>query len=137
MAWGINGEWGWFLIVLEMIKPPVGAASMLSWSYHYLSHRLRIDPLSVEDCENYITTIRGGAGCQKELFTRDAISMICEASFGTLCEIDRICQAALACAATRQEEGVGDFTYNSGPQTRLKQETSRSRADSDTASRSY
>ena len=68
--------------------------------YTRLSHRLRIDPLSVEDCENYIAVRLGKAGCQKELFTRDAISMICEASFGTLREIDRICQAALARAAT-------------------------------------
>ena len=70
--------------------------------YTRLSHRLRIDPLTSEDCADYIAVRLGEAGCDKEIFTRDAISMICEASFGTLREIDRICQAALIRAT---EEG--------------------------------
>lgn len=63
--------------------------------YTRLSHRLRIDPLSVEDCADYIAVRLEDGGCKKEIFTRDAISMICEASYGTLREIDRICQTAL------------------------------------------
>ena len=85
--------------------------------YTRLSHRLRIDPLTPEDCADYIGVRLGEVGCQTEVFTRDAISMICEASFGTLREIDRICQAALAAAAGRkrtliERTQIGDVLKN-------------------------
>ena len=63
--------------------------------YTRMSCRLRVDPLTVDDCRNYIAKRLDEVGCDKEIFTGDAISMICEASFGTLREIDRICQACL------------------------------------------
>lgn len=69
--------------------------------YTRLAHRLRIEALTVADCADYIERRLGDVGCDTEIFTRDAISMICEASLGTLREIDRICQTALA-AATEQ-----------------------------------
>lgn len=67
--------------------------------YTRLTHRLRIDPLGVEDCADYIAMRLGQAGSEAEIFTQDAVSMICEASWGTLREIDRICQASLRRAA--------------------------------------
>ena len=60
-----------------------------------LSHRLRIDPLGVEDCADYIAVKLEDGNCKREILTRDAISMICETSLGTRREIDRICQTAL------------------------------------------
>lgn len=67
--------------------------------YTRLAQRLRIDALGVDDCADYIDTRLADVGCDTEVFTRDAISMICEASLGTLREIDRICQSALIRAA--------------------------------------
>ena len=46
----------------------------------------RIEGLSVQDCTDYITTRLSDVGSDTEVFTRDAISMICEASLGTLRE---------------------------------------------------
>ena len=68
--------------------------------YTRLAHRLRIDPMTTEDCADYIATRLLEVGCEREIFAQDAISMICEAGYGSLREVDRICQATLARACT-------------------------------------
>ena len=67
--------------------------------YTRLAHRLRIDPLTAEDCRDYIARRLIEAGNDQEIFTDDAVVMICEAAQGRLREIDRICQLSLAEAA--------------------------------------
>ena len=67
--------------------------------YTRLRHRLRIDPLTPHDCADYIARRLLDAGTDAEIFTGDATVMICEASYGSLREIDRICQLALIEAA--------------------------------------
>ena len=47
---------------------------------------------------------RHAVGCERELFSSDALALIHEASAGRLCDIDRLASAALHLAA---ECGVG------------------------------
>ena len=74
--------------------------------YSRLHRRLSIDPLTPDDTAEYIRMRLGKVGCQRELFTADAIAMIHEASLGSLREIDRVATAALRESARRKRKLV-------------------------------
>jgi len=74
--------------------------------YSRLHTRLRIDPLTPEDTAEYLRTRLARAGCERELFSSDAIAMLHEAASGALRDIDRIATAALREAARKKRKLV-------------------------------
>jgi type II secretory pathway predicted ATPase ExeA len=74
--------------------------------YSRLHTRLRIDPLTPEDTAEYLRVRLGRVGCDKELFSSDAIAMLHEAASGGLRDIDRIATAALRETARRKRKLV-------------------------------
>lgn len=67
--------------------------------YSRIRHRLRLEPNNPDDTRRYIEFRLEEAGRSEEIFARDAVSLIHEASVGMLREIDRICQDVLEYAA--------------------------------------
>ena len=74
--------------------------------YSRLHTRLRIDPLTPEDTAEYLRTRLARAGCERELFSTDAIAMLHEAASGALRDIDRIATVALREAARKKRKLV-------------------------------
>ena len=74
--------------------------------YSRLRHRLVIGALSPDDTADYIKTRLVRVGCSKDLFTADAISMLHEATGGSLRDIDRIAHSALRSSARRKRKLV-------------------------------
>ena len=71
-----------------------------------LSYRLSIEPLSPDDTADYIRMRLGAVGCNKELFTSDAIAMLHEATSGSLRDVDRVAHSALRLAARKKRKLV-------------------------------
>jgi general secretion pathway protein A len=71
-----------------------------------LHYRLSIGPLSPDDTSDYLRVRLSAVGCNKELFTSDAIAMLHEAASGSLRDIDRIAHNALRAAARRKRKLV-------------------------------
>jgi len=71
-----------------------------------LHRRLTVESLSPTDTGEYVRMRLGKIGCQRDVFTSDALAMIHEASLGSLREIDRIATAALREAARRKKKLV-------------------------------
>jgi type II secretory pathway predicted ATPase ExeA len=67
-----------------------------------LQRRLRIDPLTPEDTAIYLRLRLRRAGCDRDLFTSDAIAMLHEAVAGTMRDLDRLAHAALRDAARKK-----------------------------------
>ena len=63
--------------------------------YSRLARRLRIDPMTPDDTGAYIRLRMRRAGCDREVFTTDAIAMMHEAAVGAMRDLDRLAQAAL------------------------------------------
>lgn len=74
--------------------------------YSRLHRRFAIDPLSSEDTGEYLRMRLAKVGCDRDLFTSDAVAMIHEAALGSLREIDRISTAAMREAARRKRKLV-------------------------------
>jgi general secretion pathway protein A len=74
--------------------------------YSRLHTRLRIDPLTPEDTAEYVRTRLTRAGCERELFSTDAIAMLHEAASGALRDIDRLATSALREAARKKRKLV-------------------------------
>jgi type II secretory pathway predicted ATPase ExeA len=74
--------------------------------YSRLYRRLNIDPLRPEDTADYVRVRLLKAGCDRELFSAEAISMLHEAASGSLRDIDRIATACLRTAARRKRKTV-------------------------------
>lgn len=74
--------------------------------YSRMQHRLRIDPLSEEDTTEYLRFRLGQAGCKREVFTSDAVSLLHEAAEGSLRDIDRIATHGLTQAARTKKKLV-------------------------------
>jgi general secretion pathway protein A len=74
--------------------------------YSRLHTRLRIDPLTPEDTAEYLRVRLGRVGCDKELFSSDAVAMLHEAAGGGLRDVDRIATAALRETARRKRKLV-------------------------------
>jgi len=71
-----------------------------------IQRRLAISPLAPEDTIEYVRTRLHKAGCDRELFTADAVAMLHEAANGSLRDIDRLATAALREAARRKRKLV-------------------------------
>ena len=71
-----------------------------------LHYRLSIGPLAPEDSADYIRVRLAAVGCNKELFTSDAIALLHEAASGSLRDIDRIAHNALRVSACRKRKLV-------------------------------
>ncbi|HZF05407.1 MAG TPA: AAA family ATPase [Patescibacteria group bacterium] len=71
-----------------------------------IQRRLAISPLAPEDTIEYVRTRLHKAGCDRELFTADALAMLHEAANGSLRDIDRLATAALREAARRKRKLV-------------------------------
>ncbi|MFB6371655.1 MAG: ExeA family protein [Bradymonadaceae bacterium] len=67
--------------------------------YSRIRHRIELEPMEPADTADYIQFRLEEAGFTGEIFARDAIELIHEASYGRPREIDRICQTALEVAA--------------------------------------
>jgi type II secretory pathway predicted ATPase ExeA len=71
-----------------------------------IHYRLSIDALRPEDTAEYVRYRLNAAGCDREVFASDALSMLHESASGSLRDTDRIAQAALRFAATRKKKLV-------------------------------
>jgi general secretion pathway protein A len=71
-----------------------------------IHYRLSIDPLVPDDTADYVGFRLKAAGCDRELFTSDAVAMVHEAALGSLRDIDRVATAALRESARRKRKLV-------------------------------
>lgn len=74
--------------------------------YSRLHHRLRIDPLTVEDSAAYLRLRLERVGCTSELLANDAIAVLHEAAQGAHRELDRLATDALRAAARKGKRVV-------------------------------
>lgn len=74
--------------------------------YSRLHRRLRIDPLTPDDTAEYVRVRLRAAGCERDVFTSDAVAMLHEAAIGSLRDLDRLAVAALRTAARRKKKLV-------------------------------
>jgi general secretion pathway protein A len=74
--------------------------------YSRIHHRLFIDPLRPEDTAEYIRHRMTSAGCEREVFSTDALAMLHESASGSLRDIDRISHGCLRMAARRKKKLV-------------------------------
>lgn len=71
-----------------------------------IHRRLTITPLTPDDSTEYVRLRLRKAGCDRELFTGDAIAMLHEAANGSLRDMDRLATSALREAARRKRKLV-------------------------------
>jgi len=71
-----------------------------------VQRRLTISPLAPDDTVEYVRARLHKAGCDRELFTGDALAMLHEAANGSLRDMDRLATAALREAARRKRKLV-------------------------------
>lgn len=71
-----------------------------------LHHRLRLDPLTVEDSAAYLRMRLERVGSARELFADDAVSVLHEAAQGAHRELDRLATDTLRAAARRGKRVV-------------------------------
>lgn len=74
--------------------------------YSRLHHRFIIDATTPEDTAEYIRYRLKRAGCERDVFTADALAMLHEAGTGSLRQLDRLATAALRLAARRKKKLV-------------------------------
>ena len=74
--------------------------------YSRIHHRLSVDGILPDDTADYIGCRLKAAGCEREVFTSDAVAMIHEAALGSLRDIDRVATAALRESARRKRKLV-------------------------------
>ncbi|MEK7223736.1 MAG: AAA family ATPase [Pseudomonadota bacterium] len=69
-------------------------------------HRFVVDSLAPDDTHEYIRMRLKRAGCDREVFSSDAVAMLHEATRGAMRDIDRIATAALREAAKKKRRLV-------------------------------
>jgi general secretion pathway protein A len=69
-------------------------------------HRLSIDGIVPDDTADYVAFRLKAVGCDRDIFTSDAIAMIHETALGSLRDIDRVATAALRESARRKRKLV-------------------------------
>jgi general secretion pathway protein A len=74
--------------------------------YSRLHHRFALDSSSPDDSAEYVRYRLKRAGCEREVFTSDAVAMLHEASTGSVRDLDRLATAALRLAARRKKKLV-------------------------------
>lgn len=67
--------------------------------YSRIHWRLQVEPLAPADTAAYLRHRLAQAGCERELFTHDAVAMLHEATHGAMRDIDRVAHAALRMTA--------------------------------------
>jgi general secretion pathway protein A len=70
--------------------------------YSRIHHRLAIGSLTPEDTAEYMRLRLARPGCERELFSGDALTLLHEATLGAMRDIDRVAGAALREAARRK-----------------------------------
>lgn len=63
--------------------------------YSRIVHRMEVESLSFEDTEEYIKMRLKLVGCDRDLFTAEAIALLHEASHGSLRDLDRLARHGL------------------------------------------
>jgi general secretion pathway protein A len=71
--------------------------------YSRLHHRFAIGPLTSKDTAEYVRMRLRRAGCEREVFSSDALMLLHEATAGAMREIDRIAAHALRDAARKKK----------------------------------
>jgi type II secretory pathway predicted ATPase ExeA len=74
--------------------------------YSRIARRLTIDPLTPEDAADYVRMRLRRAGCERDIFTPDAVAMLHEATASSLRDTDRIATASLRLAVRRKRKVV-------------------------------
>jgi general secretion pathway protein A len=76
-------------------------------SLHSRIHwRLHIDPLTPEDTAEYLRYRMKRAGCDRDVFTHDAVAMLHEAATGGMRDLDRFATGCLREAARKKRKLV-------------------------------
>jgi type II secretory pathway predicted ATPase ExeA len=71
-----------------------------------IHRRFRVDPLTVDDTSAYLNVRMQRAGTDREVFAKDAISVMHDATRGSLREIDRVATLSLREAARLDKKRV-------------------------------
>ncbi len=71
-----------------------------------LQRRFHLDPLAPDDTLEYLRYRLRRAGCDRELFSSDAVALLHEAATGSLRDIDRVATASLREAARKKRKLV-------------------------------
>jgi general secretion pathway protein A len=74
--------------------------------YSRVHHRFEIGGTTPEDTSEYMRYRLKRAGCDRDVFTSDAIAMLHEAGTGSLRQLDRLATSALRLAARRKKKLV-------------------------------
>jgi len=74
--------------------------------YSRLHHRCTIGPLTPDDTAEYVRLRLRRAGCDREVFASDTLTMLHEATRGAMRELDRLATAALREAARKKRRLV-------------------------------
>ena len=74
--------------------------------YSRIHWRLHLDPLVPDDTAEYLRTRLAAVGCDREIFSSDAIAMLHEATVGAMRDLDRLATAALRETARRKKKLV-------------------------------
>ena len=71
-----------------------------------IDRRLSIGPMTADDTSEYVRLRLARAGCDRDLFTSEALTSLHEAAGSSLREIDRVATAALRESARRKKKLV-------------------------------
>jgi len=74
--------------------------------YSRIHCRLSIDEMAAEDTLDYVNMRLRRVGCEREVFSSDAVAMLHEASGGSLRNIDRIATGSLRAATRRKRKTI-------------------------------
>jgi type II secretory pathway predicted ATPase ExeA len=74
--------------------------------YSRIERRLSVGPMTVDDTSEYTRMRLQRAGCDREVFSSEALSLLHEAAGSSLREIDRLATAALRESARRKKKLV-------------------------------
>jgi general secretion pathway protein A len=74
--------------------------------YSRLHRRLHVEPLTVDDTGAYIRLRLRQAGCDREIFSQDAIALVHETALGSMRDIDRVATNALREASRKKRKLV-------------------------------
>lgn len=107
----LNYEWDSRALLSIILVGLPELADRLALSAHKsllsrLHTRVHIDAVSLDDTVDYVRHRLALAGCDRELFARDALALLHEASAGAHRDLDRLATLALREAARRKKKLV-------------------------------
>ena len=107
----LNYEWDSRALLTVILVGLPELADRLSLGTHKsllsrLHTRVHVGPVSLDDSAEYLRYRLGLAGCEKELFAREAVTLLHEASGGAHRDLDRYASLALREAARRKKKLV-------------------------------